>query len=144
MIASVFFMIVSRDKRHASRSGRGICLRCLIGPALTIKVAKRPAPRVEKMIGKRFPRKMRLECYLRLKSDCCPVSRQGLFLNLKSILQDSLVQISPVPWQLGQIISPEPVHLAQSASPIVDNSGRLIGLFRLHARQSIVPTPSHL
>jgi hypothetical protein len=87
---------------------------------------------------------MRLECCLRSKSDCCPVGRQGLFLNLKSTLQDSLVEISPVPWQLGQIISPEPVHLAQSASPIVDNSGRLIVLFRSHARQSIVPTPSHL
>jgi hypothetical protein len=72
------------------------------------------------------------------------VPHHVLFLNLKSILLDSLEETSPVPSQLGQIISPEPVHLAQSASPIVDNSGRLIGFFRSHARQSIVPTPSHL
>jgi hypothetical protein len=50
------------------------------------------------------------------------VPRHVLFVNLKSTLQDSLEETSPVPSQLGQIISPEPVHLAQSASPIVDNS----------------------
>jgi hypothetical protein len=65
-------------------------------------------------------------------------------LNLKSTLQDSLVELLPIPSQVEQIISPDPVHLAQSASLMLDNKEGLIGFFRSHSRHSIVPTPSSL